>query len=84
MLIEHIPPNTYKRMLDGAYDRKLMERPQYFIESYNGPIFRVVAEYDKSPALATGESVDVTLRFVNKVYRPENYVNSYGRDEPAN
>lgn len=71
-LIEYVPPHVHRRMLDFAYDRKPMERPQYFIESYNGPIFRAVAEYSKAPVLAAGESVEITLRFVNKLYRPEN------------
>jgi len=71
-LIKHKPPHNHAFILDAAYDRKPMERPQYFIESHNGPIYRVLVEYDRKPVLMPGESVNITLRFVSKLYRPEN------------
>ncbi|MBQ2817873.1 MAG: ADP-ribosylglycohydrolase family protein [Clostridia bacterium] len=72
VLIDHFPPCPSGVLHDSAYDRDPMNRPQYIIEAYNNHIMRAVVEFDKEPALAVGESVNVTVRFVNKLYIPVN------------
>ena len=51
-------------------DRQPLNWPRYCFEAWSNALLRVRAEFDKDPELLAGESVTMTVNFVNLMYAP--------------
>lgn len=51
-------------------DRQPLNWPRYCFEAWSNALLRVRAEFDRNPELLAGESVTMTVNFVNLMYGP--------------
>lgn len=60
--------NAYKHRFE--YERQPLNRARFCFDAWSNALLRVRAEFDKCPELAAGESVTMTLNFVDLMYAP--------------